>query len=83
MEPATEKRRYRRYRLHVGAQVVIDDGMTRVPAQVLDASAFGARIRLAEDVPLPDDFYMLFAHRIEQCRMIWRHQQTVGLEYED
>jgi hypothetical protein len=83
MEPATDKRRYRRYRLHVGAQVVIDDGLTRVPAQVLDASAFGARIRLAEDVPLPADFYMLFAHRIEQCRMIWRHQQTVGLEYED
>jgi PilZ domain. len=83
MKPADEKRRYRRYRHRLEALVVIDDGRTHVPAQVLDASAFGARIRLGEDVDLPDEFRMLFMRRIEQCRVVWRDRRTFGLVYQD
>jgi hypothetical protein len=83
MKTDAEKRRYRRYRHRMEALVVVDDGQTHLPAEVLDASAFGARIRLGDDTELPDAFYMLFRHRIEQCRVVWRGKRTFGLVYED
>ncbi|WP_449393951.1 hypothetical protein [Devosia riboflavina] len=55
----------------------------RLPALLKNASPFGAKIEMLEDWPTPERFYVLFGHRLELCRVIWRNERLMGLAYED
>jgi hypothetical protein len=48
-----------------------------------NASPFGAKIEMMDDLPTPERFYVLFGHRLELCRVVWRDEKEIGLVYED
>lgn len=78
-----ERRLRPREKVRLDATLVLEDGLLRLPALLRNASAFGAKIEMLEDGPTPERFYVLFEHRLELCRVIWRDENLLGLVYED
>ncbi|GLQ57842.1 PilZ domain-containing protein [Devosia nitrariae] len=62
--PLLERRRHPRNTCHTDATVVLDEGLTRLPADIVDISPAGAKLELPEVLDLPRKFYMLFNHQI-------------------
>jgi hypothetical protein len=79
----TERRLRPREKVRLDATLVLEDGLLRLPALLKNASPFGAKIEMLEDWPTPERFYVLFGHRLELCRVIWRNERLMGLAYED
>lgn len=79
----TERRIHPRYTVQIEATVVCNHGLLRIPAEVVDQSANGVRIRLAEDERLNADCYLLFGHRMEPFRVAWQASRSAGLEFLD
>lgn len=79
----TERRLHPRYTVQIPATVVCDDGLLRLPAEVVDQSPNGVRIRLADDERIRSDCYLLFGNRIEPFRVAWQASRSVGLEFLD
>jgi hypothetical protein len=48
---------------------------------VLDISASGARIAVARPKGLPDDVLVCIRGRIHKCRVIWRSDGEIGVEF--
>lgn len=78
-----ERRLRPRDRVRLDATIVLGDGLLRVPAVLRNASAFGAKVELLEEWATPERFYVLFDHRLELCRLVWRKDNFLGLAYED
>jgi hypothetical protein len=78
-----ERRQKPRNKVRIEATLVLDDGLLRLPAEVRNASPFGAKLALADVLALPERFYVLFNHRIELCRLVWQTDTELGLVYED
>lgn len=72
-----------REKVRLDATLVLEDGLLRLPALLKNASPFGAKIEMLEDLPTPERFYVLFGHRLELCRVVWRDEREIGLAYED
>ncbi len=83
MKPIAERRRHRRETYRTHSTVVLDEGLTRLDASMIDRSPGGARIQVATDLGLPPKFYMLFDHKIAPCRLVWRDSLTAGIAYLD
>jgi hypothetical protein len=83
MQPFQERRRHPRSVCRTDAPVVLDEGLTRLPALIVDMSPAGARLELPEDRDLPRKFYMLFDHQIAPCRLVWRDNLTAGIAYRE
>lgn len=83
MIPLMERRRHGRITCHIEAVVVLDEGLTRLPATIVDTSPAGARLEVSEKVGLPDRFYMLFNYRIAPCQLVWRNAAAAGVVYRD
>lgn len=79
----TERRLRPREKVRLDAILVLEDGLLRLPALLKNASPFGAKIEMAEDLSVPERFYVLFGHRLELCRVVWRDGREMGLVYED
>ncbi|WP_448881183.1 hypothetical protein [Devosia sp.] len=79
----TERRLRPREKVRLDATLVLEDGLLRLPALLKNASPFGAKIEMLEDLPTPERFYVLFGHRLELCRVVWRDEREIGLAYED
>jgi hypothetical protein len=78
---SSERRRHRRRIVKQPATVVWDEGLTRVPAFIVDESAFGVRVRLSAEMPIVGACYLLFAHRIEPCNLVWQTGRAAGLAF--
>jgi hypothetical protein len=78
-----DRRKKPRHKVRIEANLVLDDGLLRLPAQIKDESPFGAKLQLEDVTDLPERFYVLFGHRIELCRLIWQDDTQLGLAYED
>jgi len=78
-----ERRLRPRDKVRLDATIVLGDGLLRVPALLRNASPFGAKVELLEPWQTPERFYVLFGHRLELCRLIWREDNLLGLAYED
>lgn len=83
MEPIVDRRRHSRNTCRTEATVVLDEGLTRLPTTIVDASPAGARLTVLGKVGLPDEFYMLFGHRIAPCRLIWRDDAAASVAYRE
>jgi len=79
----TERRLRPREKVRLDATLVLEGGLLRLPALLRNASPFGAKIEMLEDLPTPERFYVLFGHRLELCRVVWRDEREIGLAYED
>ena len=77
----TERRQSPRRRIQTDVVVVCDGGLTRLPALVVDQSETGVRLRFMEDKSIQSDCYLLFAHRIEPCRLVWQASRSAGLAF--
>ena len=77
-----EKRQHRREDLRLEATAVMSDGLVRQSVFVVNLSRSGAMLELAESIVLPEVFTLLFKHTLEPCRVVWRHAQFAGLEFE-
>lgn len=78
-----ERRLRPREKVRLDATLVLEDGLLRLPALLRNASPFGAKIEMLEGVPASERFYVLFGHRLELCRVVWRDENLLGLVYED
>jgi hypothetical protein len=83
MSTQPDRRRRPREKVRIDATVVLDDGLVRLPAVLKNASPLGAKIELPDRPELPERFYVLFGHRLELCRLVWREDDLIGLAYED
>ena len=60
-----------------------DDGTPLLNCMIWDVSALGAKLTVAADERIPDQFMMLF-HRgggSRWCRVIWRTTLEIGVEF--
>jgi hypothetical protein len=79
---ASDKRRHHREKASTPLLVVLEDGLKRLAATMVDVSAGGARLQLAQDSELPGHFYMLFPkHRLQPCRLAWSEGNFAGVQY--
>lgn len=78
-----ERRKRPRHKVRIDANMVLDEGLMRLSAQIRDASPFGAKMHLREAMPVPERFYVLFENRIEECRLVWQDETEVGIAYVD
>ena len=72
--PSAESRKAPRQRVHHPAMVNRDDGTPLLNCMIWDVSALGAKLTVAADERIPDQFMLLF-HRgggSRWCRVIWR-----------
>jgi hypothetical protein len=79
-----ELRKRPRKQLHYAAWVVLAPKQKPIKCTVLDVSHTGARLTLAPEIKVPDEFFLLFtrdASARRLCRPIWREGDTVGLEF--
>lgn len=76
---STERRKHRREPVHVPATVVGNGGLSRIPAEIVDRTVAGVRIRMADHEKLGADSYLLFGHRIEPFRVVWQAKDSAGL----
>ena len=78
----SEYRRVFRYRTHRPAKIFVNDGGA-IECQVRDLSTKGARLEVAEEVKVPDEFYLIIKGSSERfrCRRVWQIGTIVGVEY--
>jgi hypothetical protein len=79
-----ERRRHERREVQLPALAVLNDGVRRLDATIVDMSISGARIALDEPADVPDQFYLLMPkHRLQPCRVVWRSAQFLGVSYSE
>ena len=73
-----------RKRVLMAGLVVQDDGADTFGCTVLDVSATGARVRVAQDRVIPSDFHLVIVRdrRLHKAHVMWRRQQLAGVRYE-
>ncbi|WP_414650130.1 PilZ domain-containing protein [Devosia sp.] len=78
-----DRRRHLRTAVHQRALAVLNDGVCRLEATVVDVSIAGAKLVIDEVEELPDAFYMLLPdHRLQPCRLVWRSGRYAGVRYD-
>lgn len=83
MKPVTDRRSHVRSTCRIEATAVLDEGLTRLSAMIVDITPAGARLEVPEEVDLPRRFYMLFGYRIAPCRLVWRDGLAAGIAYQE
>ncbi|MBN8937947.1 MAG: PilZ domain-containing protein [Rhizobiales bacterium] len=81
-EPRQARRKDLRYRVAIET---IEDGQ-RSPCLIQDISETGARLRLDDDVALPERFLLRLAENRPQsrlCRLVWRDGPALGVAFID
>lgn len=64
------------------ALVVLEEGVERLLATIVNISESGAKLELPTPVKLPENFYMLMPeHRIQPCRLVWSDHHYFGVSY--
>jgi len=76
-----ERRRHVRNPARVQGTGVGEDGLSRHPVTILNVSEAGAMAELAADVPAEGHSVLLFGHRLEPCRLVWRDGRLAGFEF--
>lgn len=81
-EPRQARRKELRYRVSVET---VEDGR-RSLCLIQDISETGARLRLHDDVALPERFLLRLAENRPQsrlCRLVWREGPALGVAFID
>ena len=59
------------------------DGRGPIECTLIDFSVTGVRLQLPEDVALPDKVQVLIGGLSHNCRIVWRKDTTVGVDFID
>jgi hypothetical protein len=80
-----EQRKHRRQPLRYSAKIMVDGEQAAARTCTLsDVSQSGARLVLAEDEELPDQFLLLLSANggaRRRCQVIWRDGTSVGVKF--
>jgi hypothetical protein len=73
-----ELRNSPRHEIHYLAQIDRDDGSTPLSCIIWDISANGARLTVADEQNIPDEFTLLLRRR---CRVVRRYEGQIGVQF--
>jgi hypothetical protein len=79
-----ERRRLPRMTTTIPAFIRIHDDLPLHPCTVLDISVTGGRLRLDNEIMVPDQFVLLFTPTgtvQRQCRVVWRQDCYLGVAF--
>ena len=81
--PKIERRKVPRRNTAMQTVLVHDNGVAREAGIIRDISTAGAKLTVASTGTIPDSAYILIPeqHQIEQCRVVWRSENEVGLAF--
>ena len=82
--PFHDQRRSMRHNIQYPAWIDLGDGTPLHDCMVLDVSDDGVRLMLAAPLALPKFFDLVFnreATRRRPCRLVWRLDNEIGLNY--
>lgn len=82
-----EHRKFTRRRVEQSVLMAADNGVIIAQCTMLDVSAGGARLKLAGDVTVPEQF-TLFLSKIDarlkrRCVIAWRKEKQIGVRFVD
>ena len=77
-----ERRAVSRHPTDITATYVLNDGR-RVSVRIVNQSAVGLCVRLAQPELILREGYILFEHRMEPCRVAWQASRWAGLHFSD
>ena len=82
--PFHDQRRSPRQNIQYPAWIDVGDGTPLHECTVLDVSDDGVRLMLSAPIALPKYFHLVFnkeATRRRPCRLVWRLDNEIGLNY--
>ena len=82
---ADERRASPRQRVLKGAKIVYGNFMFVVDCMVRDLSAPGARLRLANETPVPSNFHIFIKENQTICaaHLVWRDGRDMGIAFDE
>ena len=77
------QRRVKRTQVVKPARIVTADSVTPIACVVLDLTNLGAGLRIPAGGSVPDYFELMFGSRFfsRHCRVRWRHEERLGVEF--
>jgi PilZ domain len=82
--PHAELRKRRRKPLQYSVWVVLGPKEKPLKCTLCDVSDTGARVTIAADVDVPEEFFLLFTidgSARRHCRPVWRNGDRMGIEF--
>jgi PilZ domain len=81
----SECRRVQRTRMFKSAKIITNPSSSVSDCIVRDISSLGARIALVSTASVPGTFDLTFdaARTLRPCRVAWRTQMEIGLEFRE
>ena len=78
-----EKRRATRHRTLKTAHITYPDHRGSIDCTIRNLSAIGACLQVVSPIGIPDRFDLMVDsdHSIRPCRIIWRKQTQIGVEF--
>ena len=83
MSTQDDRRRHVRQPTRIEATAVATDGLARLQLHLVNRSRSGAMLELAEAKVLPEQFVLLFDHRVEPCELVWQQGTLAGVHFLD
>jgi hypothetical protein len=63
------------------AQIIADPASPPIDCTLIDYSAGGACLEVAEQPELPQHFDLLYGNDRKSCRMVWTRGQRIGVVF--
>lgn len=76
-----EQRRSPRRTVRYPARIGADDGSEPRSCMLIDISQTGAKLLAEETHQLPGEFVLLLGGATRKCRIVWRSDQHVGVQF--
>lgn len=64
-------------------KIVFNDRRSVIDCMIRDRSQHGAKLQVVTSVGIPDQFDLVVEadHSTHACRVVWRNQKNVGVEF--
>ncbi|MDH3741324.1 MAG: PilZ domain-containing protein [Hyphomicrobiales bacterium] len=78
-----ERRREHRRPIELAGVCEFNDSQQRLDCKIVDITNAGARLEFASNDEVPDNFklFILPINVILDCRLVWRHETSIGVSY--
>jgi len=78
----SDRRRHERRQIDLPILAVLESGVRRLNATLVNVSQSGAMLKFGEETELPESFYLLIPqHRLQPCTIVWRESNLAGVSY--
>lgn len=79
------RRREKRRAVEVTVAIALPDGTRLTECSIVDASETGAKLKLPDNVEVPDSFVLLLSSigtARRHCTVVWRDKALIGVRFE-